>query len=224
MKHQFKLLFVVAILILASLACSTDVLTGDSEPESDSSSAEREVLFQDDFSDPSSGWDTVSTEEGITDYENGTYRILVNTASSDYWANPGLNFKDTVIDVDATKAGGPDDNDFGVICRYQDVNNFYFFLISSDGFYAIAKSSDGEYVFLEPADEMSPTDAVLTGEATNHIQAKCVGSRLTLIVNGEVVAETEDTSYLEGDVGLMAGTFDEVGTDIRFDNFSVTKP
>ncbi|MEJ2305846.1 MAG: hypothetical protein P8Y14_30355, partial [Anaerolineales bacterium] len=38
-----------------------------------------EVLFQDDFSDPASGWERVSEgSEGVLDYEEGAYRILVN--------------------------------------------------------------------------------------------------------------------------------------------------
>ncbi len=36
-----------------------------------------DVLFFDDFSDPNSGWDRYSDEDGITDYENGAYKIAV---------------------------------------------------------------------------------------------------------------------------------------------------
>lgn len=220
MKHNFKLLFAVSLLIFVSLACSTDILPG----ESDATSTDKMVLFQDDFSDPTSGWDQVSNEEGITDYESGTYRILVNVSQIDYWANPGLNFGDVVVEVDTTKAGGPDDNDFGVICRYLDEDNFYFFLISSDGYYAIGKTTNGEQVLLQPAGQMQPSEAVFTEKAENHLRAECVGSHLTLVVNGNLVAETDDSSFSNGDVGLMAGAFDESGVDIRFDNFTVKEP
>jgi hypothetical protein len=33
-----------------------------------------------------------------------------------------------------------------------------------------------------------------------------------------------DSDFASGDVGLLAGTYDEVGTDIHFDNFVVRKP
>lgn len=43
----------------------------------------------------------------------------------DAWANQSRSFPgDVRIEVDAAKIGGPDDNDFGVICRYQDIDNF----------------------------------------------------------------------------------------------------
>ena len=91
-----------------------------------------DLIFQDGFSDTSSGWDRVRTDDGITDYEEDRYRIVINSSNADYWSNPGLHFTDVRIDVDAGKNAGPDDNDFGVFCRYQDTENFYFLIISSD--------------------------------------------------------------------------------------------
>lgn len=182
------------------------------------------VLFQDNFSNPASGWDRVNVKDGITDYTaEGAYRILVNLPNTDVWSNPGLTFTDVRIEVDATKVGGPDDNDFGVQCRYQDDNNFYFFLISSDGYYAIGKVKDGEQILLS-GESMDYSDAVLQGMATNHIRADCVGAHLALYVNGVTLAAVEDGDLTQGDVGLMAGTFDQPGTDILFDNFTVLQP
>jgi serine/threonine protein kinase len=188
-----------------------------------SSALNADVLFQDDFSDTSSGWDRVNETEGITDYQNGVYRILVNTASFDVWTNPGLNFTDTVIEVEATKVGGPDDNDFGVICRYQDINNFYFFVISSDGYSGIAKVVDGEQELIG-MDNMEYSDAINQGNATNEIRAECVGDGLILSINGQTLMNASDPDYTSGDVGVIAGTFDTAGTDIQFDNFVVKKP
>jgi hypothetical protein len=68
------------------------------------------------------------------------------------------------------------------------------------------------------------SDKILKGDATNHIRADCVGDTLTLYVNGEKLAEAKDSDFTSGDVGLMAGTFDQVGVDIRFDNFVVSRP
>jgi len=219
MKNNSKLLLVAIVLLSALLACSTAEISD--EPQT--ITVEERVVFQDDFSDPSSGWDRVNNEEGITDYVNGGYRFLVNVPQVDYWANPGFNYRNVVIEVDATKVGGPDDNDFGIICRYQPTANFYFFLVSSDGFYAIGKMEEGETIYIEP-DQMYPSDVVFQGEVINHLRAECIGSRLALIVNGELVVETEDSTFQEGDVGLIAGTFDEPGTDIRFDNFVIKEP
>ena len=34
------------------------------------------LYFQDDFSDPESGWDRVNGADGVTDYSNGAYRLF----------------------------------------------------------------------------------------------------------------------------------------------------
>ncbi len=221
MNKKMQLLSIGILLILVSLACSAVDSLGSSD--TGQQGPPPGVLFQDDFSDTSSGWDQVNMEEGITDYENGYYRIYVNTDETDVWANPGLNFTDTVIEVDATKVGGPDDNDFGVICRYQDVENFYFFIVSSDGYYGVGKVVGGEQELIG-MDQMYPDESILQGNTTNRIKADCVGSHLVLHANGTKIADVEDTTFSSGDVGLIAGTFAEPGTDIHFDNFVVRKP
>jgi len=182
-----------------------------------------DILFSDDFSDPSSGWDQVQAAEGVTDYENGHYRIFVDQTQHDYWANPGLSFSDVQVEVDATKTSGPDDNDFGLLCRYQDTENFYAFLISSDGYYSIMKYSGGGSETLG-AEAMLSTDVVVQGEASNHIRADCVGESLSLYVNGQLLHTVTDSTFASGDVGLIAGTFDVTGTDIAFDDFVVLQP
>lgn len=205
-------------MVAVSLACSLSPVADPAGPPESSN-----ALFDDDFSDTSSGWDSVRADKGMTDYDGGAYRIVVRRDLADYWANPGLSFGDVRVEVDATKNGGPDKNDFGVQCRYQDTGNFYAFFISSDGLYGIAKIIGGEYQWLG-VDSMQPSDSIRQGEATNHIRADCIGSRLTLYVNGDKLHATDDDSYTTGDVGLIAGTFDTSGADIRFDNFVVYQP
>ncbi len=223
MKRFTLPVLALVVVLLSSLACQTLTGGGETPPPVSGDDASSNILFQDDFSNPDSGWDSVRTDDGVTDYENGIYRIFVNTDNLDVWANPGKSFTDARIEVDATKAGGPDDNDFGIICRYQDVDNFYFLIISSDGYYGIGKTENGEQELLG-AENMNTDDAIHQGQATNHITAECVGSRLSLSVNGKELFTVSDTSFASGDVGLLAGTYDEPGTDIHFDNFIVTKP
>jgi hypothetical protein len=52
----------------------------------------------------------------------------------------------------------------------------------------------------------------------------CIGDTLTLFVNDQQLAQVRDNEFPSGDVGLIAGTYDTPGTDIRFDNFVVYKP
>lgn len=218
MKKTFA---VLAVLVLVTLACSFSPLV---TPAGEGGGQPSNILFSDDFSSTNSSWDQFHGDDYVSDYANGGYRIYVKMTKYDAWANPSRSFPgDVRIEVDATKIGGPDDNDFGVICRYQDVDNFYYLLISSDGYAAIGKYEGGSQQLIS-SDNMQKVDGITPGAATNHIRADCIGSELKLYVNGNLVATATDSSFTSGDVGLMAGTFDTAGTDILFDNFYVYKP
>jgi len=232
-------LLMIGVLLLASLSCSyiSQLVGGDTAPEQPANEPASEapqlpsnVLFQDDFSDPSSGWDQFSDADGLTNYENSAYRIFIDKPDFTFWANPGLEGtlpSDVRIEVDATKVGGPDFNDFGLICRYSGEGsqaNFYEFIISSDGFAGIVLVTESSQDVISGDGQLQPFDAIRQGNISNHIQAECFGSLLTLYANGTVLTSVADSTLSSGDVGLLASTYDEAGVDILFDNFTVTTP
>jgi hypothetical protein len=181
------------------------------------------ILFQDNFGDFGSGWERSVEPSSVADYYGGGYRIYAKDPDLIVWSHPNKNWSDVRIEVYATQSGGPDDNAFGVMCRYQNADNYYFFLISSDGYAGIGLQQNNVPKLIS-ASEMQPTNSIKKGKATNHIRAECAGTTLTLTVNGERVANARDVSFASGDVGLMVESYDEGGPDILFDNFVVTKP
>ena len=180
------------------------------------------VLFQDDFTGRASGWDRLMTAEGTMDYDAGGYRMLINALNTNFWATPHKNFADVRMEVDAGKLGGPDENRIGLICRFNG-SDYYFFMITSDGFYGIGLYAGGQAVLLGQS-EMKTNNNIKTGLAVNHLRADCAGNVLTLYVNGFPVASAQDSTLKSGDVGLLAGTFAKTGVDLVFDNFVVLKP
>lgn len=234
-----RIILLLAFALLATLACSvfTGPVTSSDAPvaEAEAPAAEAppaaepasNILFQDDFSDANSGWDRADWESGITDYNNGTYRMLVKIPSYDIWANPGRYFEgDVRVEADGTKVAGELDDDYGLICRYSgepSAPNYYYFIISSDGFAVIGKVSAGENVYIS-SEKMIESDAIRQGMTTNQLRADCIGSTLTFYVNGQMVASATDSSFTGGDVGFMAGTFDIPSAEFSFDNLVVTKP
>jgi hypothetical protein len=207
----------LAVLALAALACQAPLIKNLLPSQSG------KILFQDDFSDPSSGWNRVTTTKGQTDYADGVYRIFVNEPNLDIWSMPGRTFSDVRIEVDALKVGGERDNRFGIICRATAVDSFYTFIVSSDGYYGIGKILGQDY-HLIGMDALQPSQAIRLGTALNRLRADCVGDRLSLYVNDVKLAEVQDADLVSGDVGLIAGTYQSAGTDIRFDNFIVYQP
>jgi hypothetical protein len=189
-------------------------------------------IFEDDFSDTSSGWDVdegTGEEVWILEYALGGYRIynpppdtnLVGLNEED----AGTAIGDAVIEVDATPVSGgipeKEDAGLGVMCRVLDYDNYYSFGIHGDGHPAIFKQKNGEW------DELAsgpPTDAFKGGNTTNRLRADCVGSNLTLYVNGQKVLEAQDSDFQAGQVGLFAQDDGGKGIEILFDNFLVSSP
>jgi len=214
-RFQSGLLLVMVGMLLA--ACTDTQTIVDRQPSG-------ALLFRDDFSDPTSGWDRVTSQDAETNYYDSTYRIWVNEPYTDLWANPGLQFSDVSLQVEASKLGGPDDNLYGLICRSdQSGKHYYYFVISSDGYYGIGKVA-GEDQYLLGSDKLLPGEAIQLGSQMNLLRAECIDDRLTFFVNGQKLAETRDGEYLNGDIGLTAGSFGQPGVDIRFDNLLVRKP
>lgn len=215
-----RIAILFSLLLLASTACSTATPTA-SVPQ-DQSVPSGSVLFQDDFSSRDTGWDRLLAAEGTMDYDAGGYRVLVNALNTNFWTTPHRNFSDVRMEVDAGKLGGPDENRIGLICRFNG-NDYYFFMISSDGFYGIGIFSGGQASLLGQS-EMQTSPEIKTGLAVNHLRADCVGETLAFYINGFPVASTQDSTLKSGDIGLLGGTFTQPGVDLVFDNFVVLKP
>ena len=156
------------------------------------------------------------------DYDSGGYRILVNALQVNFWSTPHKNLSEVRMEVDAGKLAGPDENRIGLICRYTG-SDYYFFMVTSDGYYAIGKFVNGQMTQFGQT-EMQYSEHIRKGLAVNHLRGDCVGNTLTLYVNGFQIAQAQDSALTSGDVGLMAGTFTQPGVDIVFDNFVALKP
>jgi hypothetical protein len=217
-------LIALSVLVLAAMACSTLTGNTDTPAQPSNEAPTRQVLFQDDFSNSTSGWPTASDAQKSANYSaDGKYTITVVEVNQDVWAHPGQSFSDVSVEVDAAKSSGPDNNGFGVVCRFKDNDNFYYFQVSSDGYQVIGKYENGENKYLS-AEKMQPTDALNAGDATNHVRGDCVGTTLTLYANGQQLSSVTDTSLTIGDVGVIVGTFDEPSVSVTFDNFVVYQP
>jgi hypothetical protein len=179
------------------------------------------ILFEDTFATNVSGWDRLANDGGIMDYDSGGFRILIRQPNMNFWSTPQQNFEDVRVEADVTRLNGPEENRAGLICRYQ-AGDYYFFIISSDGYYGIGKFIGGQTLLLGQT-AMQPSELILK-EGINHVRADCVGNTLTLYVNFTQVASAQDTDFANGDVGVLAGAFNQAGVDVLFQNFVVMQP
>ena len=220
-----KLVLPIAVLIL-SLACALPGGGASGPTVEPPIPASGTILFQDDFSNTLSGFERFSSPGGITDYDSGVYRFIVNDAPFHFWSTFDRKFSDTRVEVDTAKIDGPDSNLAGIVCRYTNAGGepiFYFFAIGSDGYYGIGKTSGAGSVWLGQ-EQMLNSPNINTGVNINHLRADCIGNTLTFYVNGFPVAQAFDSTLADGRVGLMAGSLEEGGVDVIFDQFVVIQP
>jgi hypothetical protein len=215
MKSTHLLSSLLFLIILSS--CSSPILPVASPPSGNPG----DILYQEEFENNTTGWARVSNDNGIMDYDGGGYRILVRQPKLNIWSTSEKNFGDVRIEADVIKLHGPDENRMGLVCRYQS-GDYYFFIISSDGFYVIGKFIGGLTLLLGQ-NEMQSSEAIQTG-TMNHLRADCIGNTLTFYVNFTEVAAAVDTDLPSGDVGVLAGAFSEPGVDVLFDHFVVIQP
>jgi hypothetical protein len=211
------LIFSIPFIVAAYLcACAGKPATPDS----------KNLLFSDDFSLSSSGWTQFTNESGTIEYAKDYYHISVNNPGTLLLANPGKSFPgDVSVKVDAQKIGGVDDNYFGILCHYQNPDNYYLLAITSDGYAGIAMRKGGQDTLISPGLKFLKMDGIKKGSAINHMQADCIGEALTLYANGKQVSLAYNNSLTGGDTGLAVRSGKlEGGVDIRFNNFSVSDP
>lgn len=183
----------------------------------------QDLLLQDEFSVPSNDWGLINSEKGVVEYLQGGMRILVRQPNTDLWTVNGKDFSDVDVRVQATLRNAVTNNSFGIICRYQNHNQFYMLLISSDGYYGVMKKSENSYLLIGQ-DQLKYSDELIETGMPYSLRAVCTGEHLVLYVNGRKMLDVQDNEYPDGKVGLIAGTLSEPGVDILFDHFEVRKP
>ena len=180
---------------------------------------EGSIIYQDDFSDTKGDW-AWEDSDGKVAYISGELHMQVSQPEFFIWSVSGQSFTDVILDVDTRVVTAAGDADFGLICRYQDSDNFYGLEISEDGYYAVWKMIAGELYSLVDWQYSS----IISSGATAHLSAACVGNTLALMVDGEILVDIKDGDLSSGDAGMVVGTWEAFPITVSFDNFMVRSP
>ncbi|MBN1812533.1 MAG: protein kinase [Anaerolineae bacterium] len=178
------------------------------------------ILFQDDFSDPLSGWE-VDTADRIR-YKNGELVLKDEGSyfSEGLWSGTSLTFDDFVLSVLGRWSGGAEGGRYGMSFRYLDENNYYGFYIDNNGFFEITKMTAGRESVLHQgyANTISPE-----GDP-NLFQVEANGPELHFHLNGQVLGSVQDTDHVRGDIRLGVIKPKDAGFfEASFDDIVVTK-
>lgn len=182
----------------------------------------------------------------------GVLQVSYGSGRSDeiVWTTLDRKFGDFDLRVTAQLQEGPiDQNQFGVIFRYRDSDNFYMLLITADGYYSLQKVHSG---LREKISDWGLVGAIQQGASPNELRIVARGDRFTFYVNGvalplclkgennssmwatwegpgicytdELRYVYQDSTFSQGRIALVAGSID--GSDVRvaFDDLVIVGP
>jgi len=175
----------------------------------------------DTFDDNRNGW-FEGEEEGVYSIyiQDGAYHMVSIYQGEDVdsfvlGATTIAEFSNFDLDVDATQVEGTDNNEIAVVFGVQDLNNFYEFAISGDGYVALGRYVGGAFEFIQ---EFTPSETIIQGNATNHIRLIMENGNLTAYVNGELALTSVVGEYGSGYMGFGCGPFEAPFAHCAFDN------
>ena len=207
-----------------ALAGLVDEPTGASEIVAPTPS----YLYYDGFSDPQSGWDTVSDGWYSRGYRDGEYQIQIGRANMEWPIIEGSPTFSADIDVRLSarlvgSAGG--EQAYALLFRAEDDDHLYRFAVSpatreySLGKFWVDKFGNPAYDALVP---WTISSAIGGGGIPDHLRVVCKGPQIGLFVNQVFLQAVSDSSYLSGRVGMDAIAFaSSTGVDARFDDLVV---
>lgn len=209
-----KMLLVPFLVWSLLLACQSPLLA-------ERLAAPGDVLYQDDFSEVSGPWPVGDFPGGTSAYLEGAYQVELFVPEIQFLAVAGQKYRDVLVEVEARQARGGYENLLGLVCRYRNGWNYYFFVISADGYFGLGKVREGQASLLGQSQMSYSRDL---HPQQNHLALLCLASTLIGQINGQTVALAEDSDFPRGDVGLLVGARQAGGVQVFFDNFRVMRP
>lgn len=189
--------------------------TGTATPEA-------AVLYQDDFTSQG-GWEVGEDPDNRIAVENGELLMKVGELDTLLFTTAGQDLGSVRVEATVRSTGSPDGG-FGMICHFEDADNFYLGGITADGRYAITRWLDNEATVLTDASggRWQESANVPTGQASYRVALQCTDETLTLYVNGVEVASVLDANFTAGDIGVFTQSSDSAAAEAFFDDLRVT--
>ena len=187
-------------------------------------------IYSDSFTNSTSGWFTSESNGHARYLAGGGYDVLINSKDHSLRAfapPPTFTMQDVRVEAEIVP-GTPRPATVGVTCRahiFGGVLSYYYFGLSPTGRYAIFKLQNQELSELASSGSQHQTTK---GAGGGRLAGECTSAnpvRLSLIVDGSVVLQTEDPDPAElandGRVGLRvdAGATDAA---VTFKSFSAS--
>jgi hypothetical protein len=189
-----------------------------------SSLYEEDVLYNDEFTDTSSGWPGTSEFDNyyIGYHEPEYYHVEVHEPNDKALvALPGFEFDDMTVEAevftDSPNTAQEGDFRYGLALR-RSGNQYYAFMISpTTKTWQVIKSSPSGLVVLDEGTDESIHDF----DESDMLQIDANGPVFTFHIDGQPVSQVEDRDYASGDLAFIVETFDSPRAHIHYDSLTV---
>ncbi len=184
-----------------------------------------EATFLDTFD--SNAWDVDEYPGVHSAIVDERLQLTVDYPDSMFFMTAGRsNYDNGRYSVEVEAVDGSVESAYGIIFRATpNATDFYYFLISVDGFYSIGGCQNGckDGNFVRVGDNMWSSSAAITpGLGQRHLLAvEAIGDNLTYYINDVEVGSYTNPNFIKGDLGILVQTFDSAAT-VAFDNLAFT--
>ncbi len=178
-------------------------------------------LARDDFTDPNSGWPTLSQDNHTFGYHPPDfYHVEVAEANDRLTVTREPRLENVIVEAEVfvdhtdTESG---DFRYGLAAR-RSGDEYYAFTISprTRAWHVLKGSPTGLEVLAEGVH-----DSVQGLTSPDMLRVEAFGSDFSFQVNGQTVAEVSDPDYASGDVGFFVETFDESLAHVHYDSLTI---
>lgn len=198
----------IVVLLAAALTAGIAPLhTLGAEPE-------LTAIFEEPFDDNRHKWSEGDGEQNSLRIQDGRYWFQHKVEEGAWltWKEVAIDEQqDFTIRTSITKVSGVQNYGYGLLWGLKDVDNYYQFLMSGNGYYRYVKEAGGEAVNLI---EWTQSDIVRQGDgSTNDLMVKQIDQRLEFWLNGQLLAEAEAEPFFGNQIGFIVYNIQEVAID-----------
>ncbi len=187
---------------------------------------DKNVLYQDEFTNPASGWPEEKFDNYFVGYHEPEY-YHVEISSPNYkttvFEPTKQTFEDATIQAKvftvSKKTAATGDFNYGVAFRRSGDQYYVFSISPRTKKWYVLKSSPTSLTTVKEGTEASIHDL----DAADILRVDTQGANFTFYINDKLVGQLTDKDYAKGEVGLYVQTFDATNVHIHFDTLSVLK-
>jgi hypothetical protein len=182
------------------------------------------VLFEDQFSNPGTGWDDAKLGDYFVGYHGPDwYHIEIDSPNEKVAiSEPSrTSYEDVTVELQAfavaAKTAPTGDFRFGLAFRRSGGQYYAFTISPTTKKWAMLKVSPEQVETLQEGTD----DSIHGLDSKDILRVDAIGSNFLLHINDHLVAPVTDSSYASGEVGLFAQTLDSPKIHIHDDTFTV---